>query len=686
MKNKITKLFLALLALAASNNLSAQEQELTMPDYVRKATNIEFLNKFSEEKAAEFEANYKKAVEIAREQGKPISGVNDGDTFALVGYDKETGGLIYKSTSTGVSTYSNMFFNNSAVGSSLQTANAKPLHAAGIIGTGMIAGVWDGGAGLPNHVGFAVGRYIYKNNPNNGAIQGGKDHAAHVAGTVAASDNFANGVGKGFAYGATVHAYFGLINDLPSMTAAATATSNTMYVSNHSYGLNFPLSPYTASIFGQYSADSRDYDLLANNAPYYTMVFAAGNDRGNGYNPSQSNKDLLSQGGVSKNLVVVAATRGTENYVGITGPSSVSGVGGGPFIASYSSYGPTDDFRIKPDIAAKGGEQGIDPVISVGTGGIAASATMQGTSMAAPAVTGVFTLWQGYHNQQFSRYMRSATVRALMAHTARETGPAAGPDFMFGWGLIDAAKGVDVMNQALAKTAILTEVDLPSLNTFEYEFAYDGVAPLVATIAWNDPAATVTPSNTTNLNVKKLVNDLDLRLINTDTNTTYYPWSLTQDMSLVPSSTVIATRLVDNVRDNIEKIEPQTAVAGNYKVVVNHKGALQGATQNFSLVISGAGGQMDEVIGGVSLEDIALNNLNIYPNPTASVLNISGDLSVLAGANAQIFDISGKKVKDVSLNFDVNNTTIDVSALQSGTYILSISKNGSKQSYKFIKK
>lgn len=687
MKNKITKLFLALLAITLGNSMHAQEQQITVPDYVIKATNTEFLNKFAEEKAAEHKVNYERAVEIATAQGKPISGENEDGVFALVGYDEETGVLKYKGTTHTVALNNAMFYNNSAVGSSLQTANAKPLHAAGIIGSGMITGVWDGGAGLTGHQGFTVGRYQLKNNPNNGAAQSGKEHAAHVAGTVAAGQ-FGTGVAKGFAYGAIVHAYNGInAYDIPSMTSAATATANKIYVSNHSYGLNFPLSGYKPSIFGQYTSDSRDYDILANNAPYYTIVFAAGNDRGSGYNPTQSNKDLLTDGGVSKNLVVVAATRGTEDYATVAGPSSVANVGGaGPFIASYSNYGPTDDFRIKPDIAAKGGESAVgDLVVSVGIGNVTATESMQGTSMAAPAVTGVFTLWQGYHNQEIGRYMRSASVRALMAHTAREAGPAPGPDFMFGWGLIDAAKGVDIINQTKAKTAIFTEVDLVPSSTFEYEFAYDGVAPLVATIAWNDPAGTITPSSTSNLNVKKLVNDLDLRLVNTDTNAEYLPWSLVQQWGISHSANNIAVRNVDNARDNIEKIEPQGAVAGNYKVVVTYKGTLQ-AAQNFSLIISGAGGQMEPVVNGVSVEDVALDNLSIYPNPTTSILNVSGDLNVLSGASTQIFDISGKKIKDVSLNFNANNTTIDVSALQTGTYILSISKNGAKQSYKFIKK
>ncbi|MEG1229274.1 MAG: S8/S53 family peptidase [Flavobacterium sp.] len=662
MKNKITKLFLALLAITLGNNAQAQDQP--MPDYVRKATNIEFLQNFSKEKANEFEVNYNKAVEIAREQGKPISGEKDGRYFSLVGYNVETGNLKYYSTS-----------NNSAVASSLQTANAKPLHLKGITGTGMKVGVWDGGVGLPNHLAFTGGRYIVKDNTT-----GTNFHAAHVAGTVAGG-LWSDQETLGFANTSQVYAY-NWSNDLSEMAAAAAATVNPIFTSNHSYGLDFAGSSAPVSIFGQYDSEARDTDLLANNAVYYTIVIAAGNDRDKGFNPSQiSGKDLLTQGGVSKNTVVVAATQGTENFSGITGPSSVISVGGvGPFIAGFSNYGPTDDFRIKPDISAKGVN-----VKSISDGTILSTLTISGTSMAAPAVTGVFTLWQQYHNQEFTKYMRSASVRALMAHTARETGPGVGPDFMFGWGLIDAAKGVEIMDQAKANTALFNEFDITNGASFEYVFPYNGVAPLVATIAWNDPAGTVTPSSTANLDLKKLVNDLDLRLVNTDTNQTYYPWSLDRKWAITSTSTSIALRNTDNARDNIEKIEPQNAVAGNYKIIVSHKGTLQGI-QNYSLIISGAGGQMPATDGKASVESIALSNLIVYPNPVNSVLNISGDLNVLTGAQAQIFDISGKKIKDFSLNFDTDNTTVDVSGLQTGTYILSISKNGSKQSYKFIKK
>src|SRR5690606_9735297 len=402
MKNKITKLFLALLTLSFGANVNAQVEDQPMPDYVRKVTNVEFLNNFAKEKSLEFEQRYNKAVEIANKKGLPISGVDEkGNAFSLIGYEDETENLKYRKT-----------FNNQVTASSLQTANAKGLHLDGIIGTGMKVGVWDGGVGLVNHNAFTGGRYVIKDNGNgaSGLKAEGKEHAAHVSGTVAGA-GFGDGTTMGFAYGAQVYAY-NWFDDLSEMATAAAATSNPIYTSNHSYGV-----PVSNSVLGQYNQDARAIDLVAYNAPYYVSVWAAGNDRDD-INNKAGGKDLLANEGVAKNTVVVAATLGTENFSGITGSSSVSG--GNPFIASFSNFGPTDDFRIKPDIAAKGVN-----VKSISNTGISSTTTMQGTSMAAPAVTGVFTLWQGYHKDVFNRYMTAASVRALMAHTARETGPAA---------------------------------------------------------------------------------------------------------------------------------------------------------------------------------------------------------------------------------------------------------------------
>lgn len=668
MKNRITKLTLVILSML-SLPINAQSKGY---EKVFEETNVDFLLDYAKKRELEKKANYQLALQIATEKNIPISGEKEGYIYSLVGYDEDHDVLKYIRT-----------FNNVSTASSLQTANAKPLHEEGIKGLGMNVGVWDGGVAPVSHAGFGPGRYLVRDNGNtpSNITLGGRNHAAHVAGTIAANETFSQGNATGFAPQARILAY-NYYDDETEMIAAAVNNQYPMVISNHSYGLDADLwFEYggTASIFGQYNSDARAIDIIANNAPYYTIVFAAGNDRDNYtlYNPSKNGKDLLSQGGVSKNTVVVAATRGTEDFTNITGPTSMTGPN--RFITDFSSYGPTDDFRIKPDIAAKG--EDVFSLLATNSG---ASGYMSGTSMAAPAVSGVFTLWQSYYNQLFDVFMRSATVRALMAHSAREAGPAIGPDFMYGWGLIDAAKGKEIIDLVPLELAKIAELTLSQGTTMNYEFEYTGEEPLVVTIAWNDPAGNV--SNTNNLNIPNLVNNLDVKVINTDTNEEFFPWALVQSPSISHTSTGIANRVGRNNRDNIEKVEVSSTTPGTYRVIVSHQGNLTGGTQDYSIIISGAGGEMPYLDGVASIEQYALDKIKVYPNPVEQSLFIEGQLDVLYGADVEIFDLSGKRVyysSDVINNF---SPAINVSDLQKGFYILTITKGSAKSSYKFVKK
>lgn len=78
----------------------------------------------------------------------------------------------------------------------------------------------------------------------------------------------------------------------------------------------------------------------------------------------------------------------------------------------------------------------------------------------------------------------------------------------------------------------------------------------------------------------------------------------------------------------------------------------------------------------------SLDGLSIYPNPVSENLNIV-NLDNLTNASVRIFDILGKTV-DHSKTLDNNN--IDVSGLNSGVYILSISSDQGTKQLKFQKK
>jgi hypothetical protein len=62
-------------------------------------------------------------------------------------------------------------------------------------------------------------------------------------------------------------------------------------------------------------------------------------------------------------------------------------------------------------------------------------------------------------------------------------------------------------------------------------------------------------------------------------------------------------------------------------------------------------------------------SLRSYPNPTSGIVTVE-DASIQAGEKIEIYDINGQLVKRFSAT--KNQTTIDISALQRGTYILKI--------------
>src|SRR5690606_2383827 len=98
--------------------------------------------------------------------------------------------------------------------------------------------------------------------------------------------------------------------------------------------------------------------------------------------------------------------------------------------------GPTDDGRIKPDIAADG-----TALLSTSNDGDYGSST--GTSMSSPSVSGALLLLQEHYNDLHpTEFMRSSTVKALVCHTALDDNASIGPDPKFGWGLLDARESV----------------------------------------------------------------------------------------------------------------------------------------------------------------------------------------------------------------------------------------------------
>ncbi|MGC1204227.1 MAG: S8 family serine peptidase, partial [Flavobacteriaceae bacterium] len=234
------------------------------------------------------------------------------------------------------------------------------------------------------------------------------DHAGLVTGIIMASGVLPSA--KGMAPQAKAIGY----NQLNDLAEATAAVANGMLVSNHSYGV--PTDSYEndlSFLIGAYTQQARDWDELMFNAPYYLPVLSAGNsgdDNTSNITPlgGDSTFDKLTGDKVSKNNLVVASSEAAV----INADGSLSSV----VRSGFSSEGPTDDYRIKPDIMGHGSN-----VSSTGSLDASSYVTNDGTSFSAPNVSGSLILLQQHYNNINNNYMRAATLKGLALHTADDT-------------------------------------------------------------------------------------------------------------------------------------------------------------------------------------------------------------------------------------------------------------------------
>jgi hypothetical protein len=495
--------------------------------------------------------------------------------------------------------------NNIIAAQTVSTDEVWPGGSAGLSldGAGMILAEWDGGAVDAGHPEF-TGRVTQADGASDVS-----EHSTHVAGTLIGAGILFEDL-RGMAYAAELNAYDWL-SDTAEMAAAA---ADGQLISNHSYGTAAGWI-YTGALeppdvwwwiggadpaiqedpnFGYYDSESRLWDQVAFDAPYYLIVKSAGNDRtdigpaeGEEYtiidqegkfvatsnaerNPDcwPDGYDCLPTHSVAKNILTVGAVDDLPGgYAPLGGPQQVT-------MASFSGWGPTDDGRIKPDLVGNGVflfSAWPDPPL------FAAAA---GTSMATPNVSGsLLLLQQHYENLNGpGEFMRAATLKALAIHTADEAGSAPGPDYAFGWGLLNTLSAASVISGNGENHRIIEDsladggMDSWSVTITEPD------AVLKATLVWSDPPGNP-PAPALDPPDLMLVNDLDIRV--TRGGDQWLPWVLD------PASPAAAATRGDNMRDNVEQVRIDNADTCTYSVRVAHKGGLlDGETQEYALIIS----------------------------------------------------------------------------------------------------
>ncbi len=513
-----------------------------------------------------------------------------GEVAVLTGIS-ETGMPEYTSTE------SNLFAANTTGASQLWNNAALGINVTGSSSflTDKLA-IWDGGPLRTTHTEFN-NRVILRDN----SVLGMSAHATHVAGTMMA--NGTNLAAKGMAFEApNIHSY-DFNND-----AAEMAANSGYLLSNHSYGNIAGWNLSSSNVwefygefnatedykFGYYDNKARYWDSLCILNPYYLPVKSAGNNRnvngpavGTAYNRFNANGQMASAGNYGgdlspNNSYEIISTYGNAKNILTIGAVSLLPQGytsaAEVAISSFSSYGPTDDGRIKPDLVAAG-----VGLTSLGANSDNAYDVLSGTSMSSPNATGSLLLLQELYRKETGNFLRAASLKGLAIHTTNEAGTNPGPDYIYGWGLLDVFKAAKVIKGRTTNHSI-QETTISQGQTFSQNVIASGTGPLVATISWTEYSGRVFGSSEwLNNRTPQLVNDLDIRVIST--TGTELPWKLN------PASPSSAATKGDNVLDNVEKIEILNPIAGQqYEIRVTHKGTLRNNQQAFSLILSGIGG------------------------------------------------------------------------------------------------
>ncbi|MEI7643668.1 MAG: S8 family serine peptidase [Chloroflexales bacterium] len=302
-----------------------------------------------------------------------------------------------------------------------------------------------------------------------------------------------------------------------------------------------------SNLYGGYDDLAASVDDFLYRHPTHLLVVAAGN---NGTDINQDgviDADSITSPATAKNVLAVGASEnnrpptkgncvasspvnrcwGNYAFLSRSGQPIISDfVSDNPSgMAAFSSRGPTDDGRIKPDLVAPGSN-----IISTQSHAIGASysdtydanyAYESGTSMATPLVSGVAALVRQWLSQDRSMSDPSAAlVRALLLNGARNltpgqygTGsaqeiPSAWPNHVEGWGRVNLGESIQLSG---AQIWLHDEtVGLASGGSVDYALTVTGGNPrLRATLTWTDyPGSPLTS--------KTLVNDLDLEVIEPD--------------------------------------------------------------------------------------------------------------------------------------------------------------------------
>ena len=414
---------------------------------------------------------------------------------------------------------------------------------------------------------------------NLGDCTDGHGHGTHVAGIIAGGgvietlDANGNRFGLGVAPGASlvVQRIFDTAGDYVAPNSFAQLISDAW-----SAGARIGSSSWGEDSHGRYDIAAAEFDDAVRDASGepgdqgYLLIFSAGNA-----GPAPG---TIGSPAVAKNIIAVGASQ--------SGRSDYSTYREGPdAMADFSSRGPCEDGRVKPDLVAPGtwiaslrspfgnDRYAWEPIDND-------FIFMGGTSQAAPHVAGAAAVFCQYYWQTEGSFPSPALIKAALIHSARDlddnlgTGPA--PNMAEGWGRPDLT---ELIGSPRAHVFVDQTVALATGQTYETNvIVVSSEEPLRVTMTYTDAAGFPATLPT-------LVNDLDLEAQGPD-GRVYRGNQLAHGVS-VPDAT--GTDAINNV----ESITVPNPGPGEYRIRVRARNVVEdvcqadGVNQDFALVICG---------------------------------------------------------------------------------------------------
>ncbi|MBL8179797.1 MAG: S8 family serine peptidase [Bryobacterales bacterium] len=502
------------------------------------------------------------------------------------------------------------------------------LNTHGLNGAGQIVGIAD--TGLDTGVNDATmlddfeGRIVNivaLGRPGDASDTDG--HGTHVAGSVLGDGANSNQTIRGMAPAAQV--FFQSILDNAGGLGGIPANTGDLFTAARDAGARIHTNSWGADVNGNYNADSTEVDTFCFNNREFLVLFSAGNDAPNRVGAPGSAKNVLTVG-ASESVRPLAAS--------VSFPASPSFPTGATLnnlsqqadnqnqVAGFSSIGPAQNNRRKPDVVAPGSwilstrssvsvydcgpdglgesqvgpggtgdEDGVAthpeavglglpggpiffagdqnaPAAPVGAGPAAATNYMylNGTSMATPITAGACTQLRQYLIEQRGHTPSGALMKAIMVNGAVDMGMGV-PHTGQGWGRIDMTNALfpPGTNRVQFDDSLDNAVATGDIRT--YQVMVSGPDALAVTLAWRDRQGAT------------LQNRLHLRVIRDATGDTF-----TSDA-------------IGDIRNNVQKVIVAAPVAGTYTIEVEGVSVSHAVPelapalrQDYALVVSNATG------------------------------------------------------------------------------------------------